>query len=178
MKSILVGSLGFCAVSLLVFGTVAFGERWMYATLGLPISYAVWTLLFVLCGALVFNSLVIGALCGARFYLLFAGAFVAYAVGWCGAYFLLRGALGEWCGALLGSVLMAVVFAAGFKQLNAIVRFSLLLFVANAIGYFFGSFLNSTIGGQAGMILWGVSYGLFFGAGLGALLHYAQRVKE
>jgi len=32
-RSLLIGGLGFAAVSLCVFATVAFGERWMYRNL-------------------------------------------------------------------------------------------------------------------------------------------------
>lgn len=174
-KSILTGSVGFCASSLLVFGTVAWGERWMYEHLGLPLSYLVWTVLFIGSGALVFNSLIVGPLRGARFFSLFAVAFFAYAAAWCAAYFLLRGAIGEWCGSAFGAVLMALVFGWGFQKLKQLPRLSLLLFATNATGYFLGSLLNHLLGGQGGMILWGVSFGLFFGAGIGALLHDVQR---
>jgi hypothetical protein len=177
-RCILTGSLGFCASSLLVFGTVAFGERWMYANLGVSFSYATWTLLFVLSGALVFNSLVSGALRGTRFCLLFAAAFMAYAAGWCVAYFLLGGAPGEWCGSLLGALLMAAVFAAGFRTMRLVWLLTAMLLVANSLGYFIGSALNSYVGGKVGMIMWGMSYGLFLGAGIGTALHFLQKFKR
>ena len=174
-KCLLVGSFGFCAASLLVFSTVAFGERWMYQNLGLPLSYLVWTLLFIASSALVFNSLVNIPLRGARFYLLFSAAFIAYAAAWCGAYFVLRGVKGEWLGSLAGTVLMAAVFAAGLRKISLLPVLATLLFITHSAGYFLGSVLHSTIGGPTGMILWGVSYGLLFGAGIGALLYFAQK---
>src|SRR5687767_11941544 len=128
-KCLLLGSFGFCASSLLVFGTVAFAERWMYASLGLPLSYVAWTLLFIVSSALVFNSLVASPLHGSRFYLLFALAFVAYAMAWCGAYFLLREASGEWLGSLLGAMVMAAVLAAGFKKMGQLPFLATLLFL-------------------------------------------------
>jgi F0F1-type ATP synthase assembly protein I len=51
---------------------------------------------------------------------------------------------------------------------------SLFLFGANSIGYFLGSMINDFIRGRPGMLLWGVIYGLCLGAGLGAVLHFAQ----
>lgn len=147
----------------------------MYAHLGLSLSYLLWTLLFVLSGSLVFNSLVSRALRGPRFYALFGGAFMAYAAGWCGSYFMLRTQAGEWLGSLSGSILMAIIFAWGFNKLAETLRFALLLFVANSCGYFLGSALHQTIGGQSGMILWGISYGLCLGAGIGAVMHFSQR---
>ena len=95
-RSLLIGGLGFGLASLCVFATVAFGERWMYTNLGLTGAYLVWTALFILLGGGVLGSLVAGRWRLPKFYLLFGLAFFAYAVGWTAAYFLLRGAAGEW----------------------------------------------------------------------------------
>jgi hypothetical protein len=173
-RSLLVGALGFGLVSLCIFATVAFAERWMYARLGLYGAYLAWTALFILLG-----GGVLGTLAGRRwrlpkFYLLFGAAFFAYAAGWVGAYFWLRGAAGEWVGSLVGSLLMGAVFATGFGIARAALKLSAVLFVANSAGYFLGSALNDAIGGSAGMLLWGAAYGLGLGAGLGAALHLAQ----
>lgn len=150
----------------------------MYDTLGLAVSYLVWTLLFILSGGAVFNTLVVGSLRGLRFFLIFGLAFLAYAGGWIAAYFILRGAAGEWCGSLAGSVLMALILAAAFRVWHSTVFLSTLLFVANSLGYFLGSALNTSVGGRTGMMLWGVIYGLCLGAGIGAVLHHAQKVRE
>jgi hypothetical protein len=69
---------------------------------------------------------------------------------------------------------MAIVFAAGFRVWRWTVKFAALLFVANWIGYFWGGDLNDRFGGITGMLLWGVVFGLFLGAAIGAVLHYAQ----
>lgn len=173
-RCVAVGGLGFGAVSFLVFSTVAFGERWLYASLGLSGSYVVWTLLFIGLSALLFNSLTITPWRGQRFCGLFAAAFVAYAAAWCAAYFVLRDARGEWLGSLFGTFAMAAVFALLFHKLGRLPLLATLLFVAHSIGYFLGSILHSNIGGPSGMLLWGISYGLFFGAGIGAFLHFLQ----
>ena len=173
-RSILTGGLGFCLVSLCVFATVAFAERWMYARLGLGGAYLAWTALFILLGGGVLGSLVVGRWRLPRFYLLFGLAFFAYAAGWVGAYFVLRGAAGEWVGSLAGSLLMGFVLAVGFGATRSALNLAVLLFVANSVGYFLGSALNDSVGGRAGMLLWGAAYGLFLGAGLGAALHIAQ----
>ncbi len=171
----LTGAVGFGLVSLCVFATVAFAERWMYVRLGLYGAYLAWTALFILLGGGVLGALVAGRWRLPKFYLLFGAAFFAYAVGWVGAYFLLRGAAGEWVGSLVGSLLMAVVFAAGFGRAREALNLSAVLFVANSVGYFLGSALNDAFGGRAGMLLWGAAYGLGLGAGLGAVLHLAQK---
>jgi len=173
-RSLLTGGLGFCLVSLCVFATVAFAERWMYTQLGLFGAYLTWTALFILLGGGVLGSLVVGTWRLPRFYLLFGSAFVAYAAGWVGAYFVLRGVAGEWVGSLAGSLLMGLVFAAGFGVVRSALYLSGVLFVTNSLGYFLGSALNETIRGGMGMLLWGAVYGLCLGAGIGAVLHFAQ----
>ncbi len=173
-RSLLIGGLGFCIVSLVVFATVAFAERWMYTHLGLLGAYLAWTVLFILLGGAVLGPLVVGYWRLPKFYLLFGAAFFAYAVGWVAAYFILRGAAGEWVGSLAGSLLMVLVLAAGFRVFNRALKLAVILFAANSVGYFLGSALNDTFRGNAGMLLWGVVFGLCLGAGLGAVLHFAQ----
>ena len=174
-RSLLIGGLGFAVVSLCVFATVAFGERWMYRNLTVIGAYLVWTVMFILLGGAVLGSLVVRRWRLPRFYLLYGLAFFVYAVGWFVAYFMLRGAAGEWLGSLAGSVLMALVFAAGFGVTHSALKFAALLFIANSLGYFIGDTLNAHFGGSTGMLLWGLAYGLFLGAGIGAVLHFAQR---
>ena len=174
-RSIVTGAVGFGLVSLVVFATVAYAERWMYQNLGLSGAYLTWTVLFIVLSGAVFGSLVVGRWRLPKFYLLFGLAFLAYAVAWIIAYFVLRNAAGELIGALAGSVLMAIVFAVGFGSVRSIVKLSAVLFVSNCLGYFLGSALNDSFGSQTGMLLWGVAYGLFFGAGIGATLHLVQQ---
>ena len=173
-RSLLTGGAGFALVSLAVFATVAFAERWMYTHLGVFGAYIVWTALFILLGGGVFGSLVVERWQLPKFYLLYGAAFFLYAVGWVTAYFTLRGAFGEWAGSLAGSILMALVFATGFRVIRSTLKFSALLFATNSAGYFPGSVLNDSIGGKSGMLLWGVMYGLCLGAGIGAVLHLSQ----
>ena len=174
-RSIGTGAVGFCLVSLCVFATVAFGERWMYNTLGLFGAYLTWTVLFILLSGAVFGSLVVLRWRLPAFYLLFGLAFFAYAAGWMVAYFMLRNTAGELVGSLAGSVLMAVVLAAGFGSPGSTAKLSALLFVSNSLGYFLGSALNNYFSGYTGMLLWGIAYGFFFGAGIGAALQLVQQ---
>jgi hypothetical protein len=176
-RSLLTGGIGFGLVSLGVFATVAFGERWMYAHLGLLSAYLVWTALFILLGGGVLGSLVVGWWRLPKFYALFGLAFFAYAAGWMAAYFILRGTVGEWVGSLVGTFLMGSVLAIGLGARQSILKLWAILFVANSIGYFLGSALNNYIGGSAGMLLWGTVYGLFLGSGLGMVLHYGQAAR-
>lgn len=177
-RSIATGAIGFGVVSLCVFATVAFAEAWMYRTLTELGAYLVWTVLFILLGGAVFGSLVVGRWRLPRFYLLFGIAFFAYAAGWMVAYFVLRGMVGEVIGSLVGSVLMAVVFAVGFGAMRSIVRLSAVLFIFNAPGYFLGAAVLYALASATGMLLFGVVYGVFFGAGIGAVLYLTQHPND
>jgi hypothetical protein len=173
-RAIVTGGLGFGLVSLCVFATVAFGERWMFTHLGLLGAYLAWTALFILLGGAVLGSLVVGRWRLPKFYLLYGIAFFVYAAGWIAAYFSLPGFAGEWLGSLVGSILMAIALATGFGAIRSTVKLSAILFVANSCGYFLGSALNNQVAGRGGMLLWGIVYGLFLGAGIGAVLQLAQ----
>src|SRR5678815_2064279 len=141
-KSIVTGAIGFGLVSLCVFATVAFAERWMYQNLGLTGSYIAWILLFILLSGAVFGSLVVaGRWRLPNFYLLWAIAFFAYALIWMLAYFSIGRTKGEAIGSLVGSIFMALVLAAGFRSLSSTVKLSALLFVSNFLGYFLGAAL-------------------------------------
>ena len=173
-RSLLIGSFGFCLASLCVFATVAFAERWMYRSLGLSGAYAVWTVLFIFLGGALLSPLVIGPGRLWRFQLVFGTAFLLYAVGWVASYFTLRGAAGEWAGSLIGSILMALVITRSFGVAKTFFAQTAALFIANSAGYFLGDLLNNSIRGKTGMLLWGLLYGLFLGAGLGLSIFLAQ----
>ena len=174
-RSIATGGIGFSVVSFIVFATVAFAERWMYQNLGLLGSYLAWIALFILLSGAMFGSLVVVRWRLPKFYLLFALAFFAYSAAWMVAYFILRGTVGEFVGSLVGSILMAIVFTAGFGALKSTVKLSAVLFVTNCLGYFLGAALFYSLSEPAGMLLFGVVYGLLFGAGIGAALHLVQQ---
>jgi hypothetical protein len=176
------GALGFGLASLVVFGTVAFGEGWMYRTLGLYGSYAAWTLLLVLAPALTLRSLVTDPARRRTFPVLFAAAFFLYAIGWMAAYFLLRKSWGEQpaevAASLVGSALLAGTLAAGLGALQRFGPLFGLIFAANTTGYFLGGALYFTLGRPVGMLLWGVAYGVLLGAALGAVIVLAGRAAS
>src|SRR6185295_7380642 len=173
-RALVTGALGFGLASLCVFATVAFAERWMYRTLTPAGAYLAWIVLFIVLGGTALGSLVTGRWRLPKFYLLFASAFFAYAIGWMGSYFLLGGPLGEWIGSLSGSLLMALVFSMAFGTTRSLLKFSLLLFIANSLGYFLGSAVNNFLHGSSGMLIWGILFGLFLGAGIGGVLQLCQ----
>jgi len=178
-KSIVTGTIGFGLVSLCVFATVAFGERWLYQNLGLFGAYITWIVLFIVLSGAVFGSLVVVDRWRLpKFYLLWAVAFFAYAAAWMIAYFTVGRTVGELVGALAGSIFMALVIATGFRTLGSLVKLSAVLFVSNALGYFLGAALFDALSEPTGMLLFGVVYGVFFGAGIGAALQLAQQSKS
>lgn len=178
-KSIVTGAIGFGLVSLGVFATVAFAEQWMFLNLGLLGSYIAWMLLLIIPSGAVFGSLVVVDRWRLpKFYLLWGFAFFAYAVIWMLAYFGMGRRKGEVIGSLVGSIFMGVVLAAGFKSLSSTVKLSALLFVSNFLGYFLGAALFNSLSEPTGMLLFGVVYGLLFGAGIGAALQIVQRTKN
>ena len=173
-RSIIVGAIGFSITSMAVFGSVAFAQRWFYDRLGVTGAFLAWLALFILLGGRLLSPLAAGALSLLRFYALFGSAFLAYGISWIAAYFTLKNAAGEWLGSLVGSVLMAVVFAAGLNALRSAPILSTVLFVANSIGYFLGSVIYYSLGKPIGLLLWGGFYGVSLGAGLGAAFSLAQ----
>jgi hypothetical protein len=178
-QSLLRGSLGFGLVSLAVFGTVAFGERWLYAHLGRLGSYAFWTLLFVGGAGAMLNLLVIGSRTLLRFYALFTLSFLIYAVTWTAAYFILKRETGEWIGGVCGTVLMALVLCGSFGAFHTLGRAIVAMLFGNLGGYFVGRLVWTSVPGPAGMIGWGIIYGLGFGLGLGyALYAFQERVRR
>jgi len=168
------GSLRFGLASLLVYATVAFGERWMYRHFGLLGSYGVWTLLFIGFGGLALKPLVVQPRAKLTFWRWFSLAFLAYAASWVASYFTLRGAAGEWLGSLLGSATLGLVLAIVFGAKSRYARISLALFVAHSAGYFLGEWLHYSLHGKIGMLLWGLCYGLGFGLGLARALYWVQ----
>src|SRR5262245_39960546 len=169
-RSVLLGTVGFFVASIAVFGTVAFGERWMYRNLGEYGSYACWTVLFILVGAAALNPLRFPSVSGPAFYATFGIAFLLYAVGWSAAYFLLGGGavlfggLSEWTASLAGSILMGLTLAIGLGALSVSPKLIPILFVANSAGYFLGGAVFYNLHSRSGMVAWGAIFGLFLGA--------------
>src|ERR1051325_10244797 len=126
----------------------------------------------------VFGSLVVIRWRLPRFYLLFALAFFMYAAGWMIAYFTLHRTAGEVVGSVVGSVLMGLVFAIGFGALRSTIKLSVVLFILNFLRYFLGAAILNSLRSPTGMLLFGVVYGLFFGAGIGAVLQMVQQVQR
>ncbi len=173
-QSLLIGSLGFCAVSLLVFATWSYGERWMFQQFGRYGAFFVWILLFMLTSGIVLSPLIIGPGRLLRFYLFFNVAFFCYGAAWTVIYFALPGPLDEWIGSLVGSVIWGAFIAFSFGAREHLVKLMVIMFITHSAGYFIGTALFWKLRSEFGNLLYGAIYGIGVGLGLGYCLYLAQ----
>jgi len=176
-QSITVGTIGFTIVSVLMFGVWAIAGSWLSRNLGELGFYSVLAIGFMAAGGGSFAPILIGKNLG-RFYVLFVGSFLLYAVIWSACWFLLR-ELGwgrEWAGSIFGPALMGMMFSWTFRANKQTWRCVLAMVLGNTVGYFVGEWLfyMPSLHNQYGMILWGITYGAGFGAGIAASLYWCQ----
>jgi hypothetical protein len=191
--SIILGALGYTAVSVAGFVPWAvFGKalRQAVGELGMYIACA---LVFIVLSGIVLHRLIAGTGALGRFYKVFTPAFFAYAVAWTVCWMKLRGPLGpDAAGALglfIGALLMGLILTCAFDSISTLIPAVCAIFVFNAAGYFIGGWVEGAIMGPRdltllglsrrgtmtlAMLLWGVFYGLGFGAGLGLAFYICQ----
>jgi hypothetical protein len=172
--SMLYGSLGFGAVSVLAYSIWAFrlvpGTAALFATIAA---------VYLGIGGLTLSRLVIAPGAWKRFPLLFATAFIAYAVCWCAFWFGLKGKHGaDFWGAVAGLLAMTWMLQRAFGCTSGFLRLFIGLFVFHSVGYYLGSELEALVRGSSGRLLWGAAHGLGFGAGLGYVLFRCQRLRR
>ena len=92
---------------------------------------------------------------------------VAFAQRWMYHHLGITGAYLLWIAlfVLLGGLALSM------KSMPAV---SAVLFVGNLLGYFVGSFIFYRLTDKAGLLVWGIIYGIFVGGGLGAALYLLQ----
>lgn len=163
-RAVLRGALGFGAVSTAAYAVWAFGGKWFGRHGGDAAMYPVIAVVFVTLSGLLLHPLAGGI---GRFYKAFVPAFVAYAVVWCAAWFLIKKRPGEWVGSLAGSVVFVLVAGALLGNLRPWLKAAAVLFVGHSAGYFLGGELFYSLHSTIGMLGWGLLYGLGFGAGIG-----------
>jgi hypothetical protein len=186
--SLVRGSIGFGIVSLAAFSVWAFGGKWFQNEAGL---YGACALVFIALSGLLLHPLLGGSGSFLRFYVIFIPAFLAYAIIWCTAWFLLRFGPGEWLGALLGTAAFVGVVSWRLHNVRGFLHTTLIVFALNAAGYFLGGQVMHWLLGQGGSAMfsglsrsgllvvaklaWGLLYGLGFGAGIGYSFHAFQK---
>ena len=190
-ESVLRGMIGFTLVSLGGFAPWVLAGRWFYRNAGEVGLYAVCAIVFIGMSGLLLHRLIIGPGSLVRFYKIFSLAFVAYAIAWTIGWMTLRGVAGSIVGSLAGMAVMGAILSHGFAARGAAWKIIAALFVANAAGYFVGESAHNEVlalkeGNALGLVLerstratlskavWGLFYGLGFGAGIGLVFHACQ----
>lgn len=176
-NSIIRGMIGFTVVSVAGFVPWAVFGRWFHQQIGEAGLYAVCALVFIFLSAPFLHRLILGPGSLIRFYTLFSIAFAAYSIAWIVGWMVLRGHPGSLVGLFAGALVMAAIFAAAFDAWGSFLKILAALFLLNALGYFVGGVIEGALIKQhrlAAMLLWGVCYGLGFGAGLGLAFHLCQ----
>lgn len=170
------GALGFALVSVAAFSLWALGGRALARAITPNGLYAAIALVMLAGGAWVFRPLVIGRNLR-RFAALFACGFLLFAAAWMVGY-MIRAPyrLGEWCGVVVGPILLAVVLCLGFGARRRMFFCAAWLTASHVGGYLAADrlFALEALQNRAGMLIWGLVYGAGFGAGLGATLHACQ----
>jgi len=168
--SIFYGAVSFGLTSAAAYSIWAF--KWMKES---PVMYLAIALVYLGLGGLALSRLVVVRGAWKRFPLLFALAFLVYAIGWCAFWFGLKGRnYADLWGALVGLAGMAWLIQRAFGHSRGFLRVFLVLFLCHSAGYYLGGELYAQVRGPTGRLLWGVAHGLGFGAGLGFLLYHCQ----
>lgn len=139
--------------------------------------YAACALVFLGLTAPLLHRLIIGPGSMARFYKVFCPAFAAYSVAWIVGWMALRGHPGSIVGLFAGTMVMACMLVAAFDALRSVVKVFLALFISNSIGYFVGGISEAMLIKQYPLyakLSWGLFYGIGLGAGLGLAFHFCQ----
>jgi hypothetical protein len=174
--SVIRGMAGFTLVSVAGFAPWPILSRW-FGGLGEVHLYIACTALFIALSGICLHRLIIGRGSLSRFYKLFTLAFTAYAMVWVGLWMGLRGDEGILAGLLGGTAAMGAILCVAFGSLRATPLVIGALFVCNTAGYHAGSWIHGKLAWDhevAAMLLWGVCYGMGFGAGLGVAFHLCQ----
>lgn len=184
--SLLHGALGFTLVSIAGFAPWAVAGGWFYRHFGEAGMYVACALVFIGTAGLLMHRLIIGPGSLSRFYLIFAPSFGAYSVAWIIGWMALGGHLGSVVGLLAGTTLMGWMLARAFDAGGETLKVIAVLFVLNTAGYFIGGFVEGALLHMEGLPVsdiaqaivakssWGVFYGAGLGAGLGWAFHLCQ----
>lgn len=184
------GAVGFATVSVAAFAVWAFGGRWFRTHGGEGAMYSTIAIVFVLLSGLLLHPLLPGERRMRRFYVIFTPAFLAYALVWSAFWFWLGAGLGEWIGALLGSMTFVTLMAWRMGRWPGFVLAAVAFFALHTAGYFAGGrsmallvaaarqkpvpFLDSATLVLMAKLSWGLCYGIGFGAGLGTVFAVLQ----
>lgn len=194
-ESVRRGTVGFTVLSVAGFVPWAVFGRALHQLVGEVGMYCVCAAVFIGLSGPLLHRLILGPGSLARFYRLFAITFTANSVLWIGGWMALRGHAGSVAGLLAGTAAMGWLLTLAFDAPRARGRVIAALFGLNTLGYFIGGVVEGAVAGMqpfslagtevdrrtqvmGAKLLWGVFYGLGFGAGLGLAFHECQRAAR
>lgn len=190
-RSLWRGVAGFTILSVAGFVPWAIFGRWFYRNVGEAGLYGVCALVFIGLSGPLLHRLILGPGSLSRFYKLFAVTFASYSILWIIGWMALRGHPGSLTGLFAGAAAMGWMLARAFDARAATFKVIAMLFVLSSLGYFIGGWVEGGVMGlkdpmpfgvavsrkvqmRTAMLLWGVCYGIGFGAGLGLAFHLCQ----
>lgn len=190
------GIVGFTLLSIAGFVPWAVFGRWFYRNLGEAGLYAVCAIVFIGLSGPLLHKLILGPGSLGRFYKLFAITFTANSILWIAGWMLFRGHIGSLVGLFAGTAVMGALIGVAFDARQQALKAVAALFLLNTAGYFIGGWIEAPVMAMkklellgyavpkrtqniTAMLLWGVFYGIGFGAGLGLAFYYCQqRTRE
>jgi len=190
-ESAIRGMIGFTLVSLGGFAPWVLAGPWFYRHVGELGLYLACAVVFIGLSGVLLHRLIIGPGSLSRFYQIFSLAFVGYAIAWTVGWMVFRGVTGSVVGALAGIAVMGGILAIGFSTPKTFLKIFAVLLLTNVAGYFIGEWAYNLVkalkeGNASGLVLspatrsvlsktlWGLCYGLGFGAGIGIAFHACQ----
>lgn len=191
LSSLVQGIVGFMFVGMAGFAPWAFAGMWLHNTFGEGAVYTACALAFIACSGPALHRLMIGPGSLSRFYKVFALAFGAYAATWIFCWMMIAGETGCLIGLCLGAIIMGWLLAHAFGAARTALPVIVVLCLFNLLGYYGGSALQGAITRSSkitmqlialgiarpvifSQLLWGASYGVCFGAGLGLSFYIVQ----
>lgn len=189
MHAILNGAWRFALVSVLAFGFWAFESKFLPRGASEMWTFAGCLVFFVLFTEIFMVKLVNEPNACAKFNRSFIPAFVTYAVVWSVCWFAIQWKWREWLGSALGCAAFAAILGWRLGARSGFAQAIVVLIVTHTIGYYLGGkvfymarnppeFLATWSRQDVwtlAKLMWGLFYGLGFGAGIGYVFHVFQR---
>ncbi|MDO8543024.1 MAG: hypothetical protein Q7S40_21475 [Opitutaceae bacterium] len=168
-------SISYGAVSVTVVSLLAYSIWTFHLIPGTAAMYASIAAVYVVLTGVALSRLLVAPGATSRFALLFAVAFVVYALIWCAFWFGLKGKHhADLWGSAVGLAAMAWMLQRGFGHVGNFLALAGVLFAFHTLGYYLGDVLHGLFRGPPGRMLWGAAHGAGFGAGLGYVLFHCQ----
>jgi hypothetical protein len=170
------GILGFTVVSIAGFLPWPIFDHW-FRSLRETHLYIACTAIFIGLSGVCLHRLILGPGSLSRFYKLFSLAFLAYALVWVALWVAWRDDTGSIGGLLGGTAVMGAILSLSFDAPRVMPKVIAALFILNASGYYVGGRIEGKLiidHPIAAVLLWGLCYGIGFGAGLGVAFHLCQ----